>query len=109
MSVWGDYQRERFGHLVIENDDSFVVFRMKAGECFIVEFAVARDKRKMGIGRKLLDDVVTIAKANAGCKLLVCTVNSEALNANDSLLAALAYGFKLYGTEKSFIWLKKEI
>lgn len=108
MSLFSDYYKERDGKFVIETGDGFIVYKMFKEECLISELFVRPQVRLNGIGSYLADKVAKVAK-DAGCRFLTATVDPKALNARESTLAILHYGFRILRTEPNMICFIKEL
>lgn len=108
MSPWAAYQKERFGWGVLERGDSFVAYSVLHPICRIEECYVAPEERGQKLSFKLTDEVAELCRA-LGCTHLWSQVGLSALNANDALRAALAYGFQVVEADKNRIIMIKEI
>jgi ribosomal protein S18 acetylase RimI-like enzyme len=107
--MWADYVKEREGKETIEDPgQGFIVYKIQNQVCHICELYVAPHCRKEKIGSRLADAVTKIAK-EAGCKVLFANVVPSLNGANESMLAQLAYGFKITAAHEDCIFMHKEI
>lgn len=98
--LYADYLKERRGLSMIESDQGFIAYRCKGKECFIGEMYVDPDVRKLGVGRKLLNTVIDVARAE-GCEFITANIFLDDPNANSTLAAVLACGFKVVSAPNS--------
>ena len=76
----------------------YIIGRHAAEELNIMDLAVAPQRRKQGIGRKLLDHIREFARKN-GVKSLFLEVRSKNL---DAIKLYRTYGFRTYATRKKY-------
>jgi len=104
MSLFGEYIKERLGKQIIENDDGFMsyIFSRDFQECYIEDCYVRPEKRKLGIGREMLEQVRREAKSR-GVKRLTTSVRPSSHGSTVSLKAVLAVGFELLSAQTDAI------
>lgn len=108
MSLWAEYVKERGGKEIMEDEQYFIAYHFQGDTVFIDDLHVAQEFRKQGVGRRACNIVAALAEAQ-GCKYMACTVFTKALNATESMAAAVAYGFRIVGSDDRFVWLRKGI
>ena len=108
MSLWAEYSLERANIETIENDVSFLTYKIELSECFIQDAYVQPGARNIGIGAEMIKKLETIARER-GCKFVTCFVCPGALHADVSLKAVIGVGFKLFGSSENVIIFKKEL
>lgn len=108
MSPWAAYHKERQGWETIERGRSFISYSIVMPVCRIEECYVAPEERGQRISFGIADEVASVAKSS-GCTHLWAQVGLNTLNANESLRAALAYGFRVAEADKNRIIMIKEI
>lgn len=107
-AMWADYKRESLGLTVLSTEYGFAAYVL-APEClFIDEFYVVPERRKLGLGKYLLNDLCTVAH-NAGLRYIRSTVSLASLTASSSLSAQLAVGFQAIKAENGSILLQLEV
>lgn len=107
-SLYAQYLAERTHKRIIEDGFGFIVFEVLPDCVLINELFIVPEERKKGRGLYLGKEVESIAKS-IGKKLLVCTVDPRAKNAEDSLRAILAMGMSLNRAKDGLIYLTKEL
>jgi predicted GNAT family acetyltransferase len=95
MKLFESYIKEREGFELIQNEDSFVTYKIRDGECFIGHIYVKDDVRQGGKAKLMVKRLIDIAKDN-GCHALVATIDLHVGNPHNTLIAALKTGFKIY-------------
>lgn len=108
MSLWADYLKEREGLDSIETEDGFVIYHIAGDRLLIEHVYIKPEKRNRHIGTALMKQLESIAKEK-GCRSSFCTVQPKLPTADQSLRAALAFGFRPFNTDDLYLWLKKEI
>lgn len=102
------YVQERLDAEILENDNGFLVFKIKDGECFIVEMFIDLAWRKIGSGRLLIEELMSIAK-DKNCKILTANVFLTDKGASSTLIAAFKVGFQLGSLGNGCISIFKKI
>lgn len=107
-SLYARYKQEREGMETIESDKGFITYKIQGNECFIDTLYIVPEARMSGFGSQMADQVTEAAKA-ANCTFLSATVSPYAPNATEALMAIISYGFKVFKTDATLIYLVKEI
>lgn len=92
--LYSQYIYERMGQSSLWRDFGFLAYKIKEKECFIAEMFIHREKRTLGNGRQLLNDLVEIARGN-GCDVVTANIHLWDQNANKTLIAAISCGFEV--------------
>lgn len=108
MSLFKNYKEEREGAIVVENDYGFASAIKLDEHLYIDEIYVLPEHRKLKVAANLADELAEIAKELKYTRLLG-SVDINANNSTISLKVLLAYGFYLYDTNGSMIYLEKGI
>lgn len=108
MSLYAQYVFEREGLTVISTGDAFLSYKFREKECFLQDIFVAKEKRMTSIGRQMLQQLFDIAIAN-GSNVVTANIYTKDPNANDTLKAALACGFKIISSGNNVLLIAKEL
>lgn len=107
-SLFALYLKERTNKEIIETEKGFATYYYLPDGCYIEDIFVKKEFRRSGEASKMTDQIAKIAKEK-GFNKLYGTVVPTAKGSNDSLKALQAYGFEIYNSDQTFIWLKKGI
>lgn len=97
MSVdcfYAQYILERQGFESFWREHGFISYKVTGTECFLADMFVEAGARKTGKGRKLLEELIGIARYR-GCNVITANIYLFDPNANNTLLAAMACGFRV--------------
>lgn len=108
LTKYAKYIKEKADLDLIEWDHAFITYEIGRGVCFIHDLWVDPDHRRKKMAWLITDEVAFIAKKH-GCDKLMASVMSNANYSMQSLLAQIAYGFKIMGSDSEKIYLVKEI
>ena len=108
MSMWANYQNERFGYLTLEVEGGFICYDIKPPNASIEEFYIEQSKRGTKLAKQLADHVFKIAREQ-GCTHMWAKVQPGALGAEHAMKTNLHYGFKLACNRGNDTILVKEI
>ncbi len=108
MSLYGEYVKETRGLETVEDERGFATFLITKEECYIESIYVSPGFRKTKIASQMADEIRSIAKMR-GCKYLTGSINLTISSPEASMLAQLAYGFKIVLAQNNVIFLKMEI
>lgn len=94
----------------IEEDGAFLLYKFapEASELVIGDIYVAPQKRNDGVGTRLANQVMMIAKMK-GLKYLTCQTQLTGKGDDISMIAILSYGFKPIRAEGGFISFYREV
>lgn len=109
-SLYAQYLAEREYKNVIETDDFFAAYEMSKDAIYISDVFVVKEKRKLGVGKKITEELCAMAKEK-GAKLCVTSACASANGFEESLLAILHCGFKFSHFEQGsrMMYFKKEL
>jgi GNAT superfamily N-acetyltransferase len=96
VSLWADYQKERFGFDTIEVESGFIVYDIKPPLASIEDFYVTPSMRGTSLAKRLADQAIKIAKER-GCTKVLARVTPGLPGADHAMRTNLHYGFKLMG------------
>ena len=105
------YIKERLGKDSIQYEDkAFAIFFDYPAEnaIYVEDVYVSPDYRRSGIGEKIMEDMCNLAK-EANRKYLLGSVDITSNNPEASLIGMLKNDFKLYKTDDSMLYVRKEI
>lgn len=108
VSLWADYQKERFGFETIEVESGFIVYDIKPPFASIEDFYVAPAMRGTPLAKRLADQVIKIVKER-GCTKVLAKVTPGLPGSDHALRTNLHYGFKLMGNRGSDTLLSLDI
>ena len=110
MSHYASYIKEREDIDTMEHEHGFAMFKITAGECYIIDIYVEKEHRQKKIASDLADAVALYAKGK-GCTYLVGSVCPSAKNATASTKVLFAYGFSLHhiDSDKNLVMFVKEL
>lgn len=108
-SMYANYIRERSNDIVLETSEGFAQYRyLNEKQVFIVDLYIVPEARRMRCATALVNDIVDRSKMSGHTELLA-NVWVNAKNSQESLMACLAYGFKMVKAEGDLILLRKDI
>lgn len=108
MSMFSDYKAEREGKSMIESDHGFAIYSFHDDCCYIADIYVVPSHRRTGLGSQMADQIAGLAKEKK-CRKLLGSVSASANGCHDSLLALLAYGFRLHSNSGDLIFFAKDL
>lgn len=109
--MYFQYIKERLNLDSLQYDDkAFIVFKQWIEEdaIFIQDLYVAPSHRRSGFTQKIYKDMCSLAK-EANHRYLIGAIESRSNNPELSMGLMLHLGFKIYRTQESMIYLRKEI
>lgn len=112
MNIFSEYYNEICGRLTIflkvENQDvGFLVYeKLSDGNLFIQDCFVKKEFRKKNFASKLVQNLLNL---NPNAKKIFSNVRLHYETANESLIAQLIFGFKVYKIENDVIYLSKDV
>lgn len=101
-TLYCDYIKEREGFDLMETTQYFVTYKVRNNELFIGHMYVDPNYRQSGFAREMTRKLVSKAK-EYGCQAVVGTVDLRAGDPNNTLMAALNIGFKIYQANNDVI------
>lgn len=107
-SLWAQFQKECFGSEVLEDENSFIHYRIAGNVVHIIDIFTVKEARRTGEFYRLCRQVHEIAK-KCGCTKAVSYLNMDCKTATQSLRAQLAMGMKLGSAQGRMIFLEKDI
>lgn len=107
-SLYAEFLLEYDGTEIIENEQGFATYRINDDECYIENVYVRPEFRKLGIHKKLSNDILIIAKER-GCKYLSTGTCTKANNPIRSMKVILDNGFNVDSVSGNMIYYRKDI
>lgn len=101
-TLYARYIGEREGSQIIENENGFITYKINGEECFLVDMYVRMEVRRSGEGRKLLNELIKIAKGHE-CKFISANIYTVDHGATNTLKAALISGFELLSAKNECV------
>jgi GNAT superfamily N-acetyltransferase len=98
-------ERENAHYLEAADGSGFVTYRIEGAECFIKDFFVRAEQRRLRRGSSLLEELEREAR-KAGCKFLSATLWPNAKGTTDTLKAALWAGFEVQAANGGLVICK---
>ena len=108
MSLFADYHMERAGRFTIESEDGFMIYSISGEECFICEFYIRPQSRRINAS-KFFFDKITEHATKENCTYFSCGVSVNAKNATEAVLYIIENGFKLDSANNNHIILTREL
>ena len=109
MSLYAEYLKERENKEILEENQGFATYRiLENSVCYIIDIYVQMEARKSGLATEMANKISELAKSR-GCTHLMGSVCVDANNATESMKVLLAYGMKVFKTEDSMIYFKKDL
>lgn len=105
-TLYAKYIKERYGQQILENDLGFIIYKINGPECFIVEMEVAKEERRKGRGRGLLDQLCELVK---DCHFVTANIHIKIGDPNTVLKSALACGFKVRACDNNILLIAKNL
>jgi hypothetical protein len=104
-SLYAQYVKEKYGQECIENEHSFVVYKITGRVCMIELLFTDMKHRRSGHALSLMNNLVSALPDTV--KLLGCEIDTSAYNGLSSYAAVKSYGFELLNTRGSHIVMVK--
>lgn len=109
MELFAEYIKERQGlELIQDYEGGFCSYRIVGRECYLADIYVSKGKRKIGQGGALLGEIIKQALKN-NCELITANIHLKDPNANDTLKAAQACGFRVVACDQDVLLISKLI
>lgn len=102
------YIKNRQNAELIEDENGFVIYKIRGNECFLIDIEIDAEKREQGCARKMIEKLESAAKAN-GCNFISADIFLQDPNASLTIIAALKVGFKILNGSQSAVLIVKEI
>lgn len=108
MNHYVEYRREKDDAEVIHTEEGFIAFQVVGDRCHIGEMYVARDKRRMGAGKRLEARAIGIARSLGANKISGRVAKGER-RSGETLIIAFANGYRIEREDETQIIIVKEI
>ncbi len=102
------YLKERKGLTTIENESGFVAYKIVDNECFIGEMFIRFDQRSKGLGRKLIEELTSIA-VESDCTVMTGNIYMNDPNCTSTVRAAIGVGFEIANANNGAILICKKL
>lgn len=107
-SLYARYIKEREGKSIIENEDSFVSYKINGPEVYLSDIFISEESRTLSRFRALINQVAEIGKANE-CDIITANIHLADPNANKTLKVSMHVGFKVKDANGGILLLVKKI
>lgn len=107
-TLYAKYISEREDAKILENENSFLIYKIINKEIIILNLYVDIKNRKSGICANLIFNLETIAKENE-CDILSGHIQLNDIGCNVTMLAALNLGFKIGAANQQSILIYKKV
>ncbi|MBL7545620.1 MAG: GNAT family N-acetyltransferase [Bdellovibrionaceae bacterium] len=107
-TLYSKYIKSRENADILEDEHSFVTYKISNGELIVLNLFVDKEARKNGFCRSLIVQLEDIARENS-CKLMTGNIHLIDPGANETMQAALKIGFKLGTANQNTILIYKNI
>ena len=104
-SLYAKYVKEKYGQECLEDEHSFIVFKVDGNVCTVEVAYTVPDYRRSGAAKKLMGRL--IESLPEGVKYLACEVDTSAFGGMDSYKAIRNYGFEPLKTNGNNIVMVK--
>lgn len=108
MSLYAEYMKEVYDKNVIENKISLIVWSKDDDIFYIEDIFIKEGYRSQGVGREMVDYLVTLAKEH-GCTKLLGSISLLSKYKDENMRKFLKYGFKITSLGHNIIFLTKDI
>lgn len=106
--LYFEYLREREGATVLNNEHSFIVYKLQPDHVYLQDIYTAPEARDQKSWLKLYNQFLELMQAEK-IKLIFVSVVPSATGSDKSLSMALKFGYKLHSANNDVIYLRKEI
>ncbi len=107
-SLYAQYIKDRENLESIWEEGSFVTYRVLGKELFISDIFVTPNKRKKGLGGKLIHALEVVARSSE-CEVITANIFLGDQNANSTLSAAMNCGFKVIKSGSDVLLISKDV
>ena len=108
MSLYAEFIQEREGFSILEDDDSFVTYRLQGDECYARDIYISPrirgDKLSFLLGRQVYEKA-----KDAGCKHFISSVWVDDPGKYRSVAMLTRFGMKMLKEENGLLYFIKEI
>lgn len=104
-SLYAKYVKEKYGQECLEDEHSFIVFKVDGSVCTVETAYTLPDYRRSGAARRLMGRM--IESLPEGVKYLTCEVDTSAHSGLESYKAVRGYGFEPLKTNGNNIVMVK--
>jgi GNAT superfamily N-acetyltransferase len=107
-SLFAQYKKEYSNTDIIETEQGFATFILKPPLVYLEDIFIVPAYRNTNLATHFADSVCAVAK-EAGCNVLLGSVELKSNSPDRSIQVLLAYGMKYVSTEGSMLYFKKDI
>lgn len=107
-TLYAKYIKERDQVEILENESGFLFYKIIGKDCLIVDLFIDPELRNLGECRKLIEELVALAKS-ANCESLFGNIQINDHGASRTMKAALALGFEILSANIQLITIIKKI
>lgn len=102
-SLYAQFVEEHRGFKILENQYGFATYNIEGEACYIADIFVTSEKRRSGVARGLCFAIRAIAK-EAGCKVIIGSVDPLGKTANDGLKLIMGMDMELTSIQNGLIF-----
>lgn len=107
-TLYAKYISEREGAEILEDESSFITYKINGEECFIKNMYIDPLVRGNGHSRKIIEKLSAVAKS-FGCTFLSGTIDLQAPGASRVQAAAISVGFNVVKAHNDILMIKKNL
>lgn len=107
-TLYAEYIKERENFDIIENENCFIIYKIKGDSAFISHSFTRKDLRQRGEMSTLLAELCSLLKTKDVLRLSA-TIDLRDVNASKTTLAALKFGFEIKAAENGILYIEVKL
>lgn len=107
-TLYAKYIKDREGLEILEDELSFIIYKISGEECFIRNMCIENNARGSGKCREIIDRLSEIA-GKAKCKYVSANIDLKDPGHDHTLLASLHLGFRTVRANDDVLLIIKEL
>lgn len=108
QTLYAKYILERQGLQILEDESSFMFYKISNNELFLAEMFIEKSERATTRLKRMIDMLSQIG-IESGCDVMTATIHLADPGCNHTLSSALKAGFKLARANNDIILISKEL
>ena len=107
-TLYAEYIKERENFDIIENENCFIIYKIKGDSAFISHSFTRKDLRQRGEMASLLAELCILLRMK-NVLLLNATIDLRDVNASRTTLAALKCDFEIKAAENGILYIEVDL